>query len=137
MSEIINGENLFGYKKKSFSLPYNGGEIWFEHLDGMYEYENLVLDKLKNDLPVFSRPSSSAYVCFVFDETVITDNIADAVKRSILETDKHFMKIAFVGLDRNSVRKFKKELTDKGFEINFLKGLEDAKEWLLMKKSAR
>lgn len=43
MSETINGEELAGYKKKSFALPYNGGEIWFEHLDGLYGFEELVL----------------------------------------------------------------------------------------------
>ena len=29
---------LPGVKKKSFVLPFRGGEIWFEHLDGMYQY---------------------------------------------------------------------------------------------------
>lgn len=57
MTAVTNGENLPGYKKKSFVLPYNGGEIWFEHLDGIYGYEQLVLQKLAGDVPRFSRPS--------------------------------------------------------------------------------
>ena len=40
MLDMINGENLPGYKKKSFAIPYNGGEIWIENLDGMYGYED-------------------------------------------------------------------------------------------------
>ena len=36
MEAPIAPENLPGYKKKSFVLSYNGGRIWFEHLDGIY-----------------------------------------------------------------------------------------------------
>ena len=131
MPEKINGEELAGFKKKSFALPYNGGEIWFEHLDRLYGFEELVIKKLTDDLSIFSRPSSPAFACFVFDETEVTDKIINAVKRAICESGKRFLKIAFVGLDRKSVRKFKKELAGNGFEVNFLSGLEDAKEWLL------
>lgn len=133
MPEKINGEELAGFKKKSFALPYNGGEIWFEHLDGLYGFEELVLKKLSRDSRVFSRPSSPSFACFVFDETDVTEEIINAVKRAICDGGKHFLKIAFVGLNRKSVRKIKKELAGNGFEMNFLGGLEDAKEWLLAK----
>ncbi|HBF15977.1 MAG TPA: hypothetical protein DDW30_09940 [Clostridiales bacterium] len=36
-------EELSGVKKKSFILPYAGGEIWFEHLDGIYQYTELAI----------------------------------------------------------------------------------------------
>lgn len=131
MSDMNIGEKLPGYKKKSFILPYKGGEIWFEHLDGIYEHEELVLQKLEGDTPVFSRPSSTSLMCFVFDETIVTDNIISAVKHSVLDKGKRYMKIAFVGLDKKSIRIIKRELSGKGFCIGFLKGLEDAKEWLI------
>lgn len=131
MIDTTDGENLPGYKKKSFVIPYNGGEIWFEHLDGIYDYEELVINKLMRDIPVFSRPSSPSFVCFVFDETKVTDKIINAVKHSILDCGKIYMKIAFVGLDKKSVHKIKKDLFGKGFGISFLNGLEDAKEWLI------
>lgn len=38
-----NPKELPGVKKKSFALPFRGGEIWFEHLDGIYQYTELVL----------------------------------------------------------------------------------------------
>ena len=50
-------ESLPGVKKKSFVLPFRGGEIWFEHLDGMYQYTNLVIEKLKRDRMFFLLPS--------------------------------------------------------------------------------
>ena len=127
----MNVEELPGYKKKSFVLPYNGGEIWFEHLDGIYENENLVLEKLEMDIQLFLRPSSTSYICFVFDETKITEQIIIAVLNSITESKKHFMKIAFSGVDKKSKHRLKKELTGKGFGIGFFEGLEDAKGWLL------
>ncbi len=133
MPETINGEELAGYKKKSFALPYNGGEIWFEHLDGLYGFEKLVLEKLSRDSRVFSRPSSPAFACFVFDETEVTEKIIEAVKTAVCGRGKRFLKVAFVGLNRQKVRKFKKDLAGNGFETGFLKGLEDTKEWLLAK----
>ncbi len=30
-----SGRELPGLRKKSFVLPYRGGMIWFEHLDGL------------------------------------------------------------------------------------------------------
>lgn len=133
MSGKISGEELAGYQKKSFALPYNGGEIWFEHLDGIYGFEELVLEKLSRDAEIFSRPSSPAFACFAFDETDITDKIVNAVKHAVCDSGKRFLKVAFVGLDRKSVRKFRKALSENGFLTGFLKGLEDAKEWLLAK----
>lgn len=133
MDEKTDGEELAGYQKKSFALPYNGGEIWFEHLDGIYGFEELVLEKLSRDAEMFSRPSSPAFACFVFDETEITDKIINAVKRAVCNSGKRFLKVAFVGLDGKSARKFRKKLSGNGFEMNFSDGIEDAKEWLLAK----
>lgn len=36
-----------GLKKKSFSMFFGGGEIWFEHLDGMYGYTDLAIEKFE------------------------------------------------------------------------------------------
>lgn len=118
-------------RKKSFLLYYNGKEIWFEHPESMFDNENLVLDKLNFDIPLFSRPSSTSFICFVFFETVITDSIVLAVKNAVLGTKKHFTKTAFCGLNRKDQRKFKQALTDQGFGIAFFDGLEDAKIFLL------
>ena len=65
-------QSLPGAKKKSFVLPFRGGEIWFEHLDGMYQYTNLVLEKLKNDSHIFLLPSKPSQIGFVLDETLVT-----------------------------------------------------------------
>ena len=36
-----DGRTLPGFRKKSFILNYAGGEIWFEHLDGIYGFTEL------------------------------------------------------------------------------------------------
>lgn len=82
MSQI---NNLPGYRKKSFLLYYNGGEIWFEHLDGIYENEDLVIQKLYSDIPLFVRPSSTSFICFAYNETIITENIIFAVKKAVFK----------------------------------------------------
>lgn len=131
MLDITDGKNLPGYKKKSFVLHYNGGEIWFEHLDGIYGYENLVLEKLANDTHEFLRPSSTSFICFVFDETTVTNAIINAVENSVCKSGKQFLKVAFTGIDRRNANKIKKRLSGNGFAVGFLDGLEYAKEWLL------
>jgi len=124
-------EPTAGYLKKSFVLPYNGGEIRFEHLDGLSDREELVLEKLAGDVNELLKPSAPAYVCFVFSETTITDNIIAAEKIPLLSADKRFPAAAFVGAEKAAVRKIKRGLSGKGFALEFFEGIEDAKEWLL------
>lgn len=45
----IMQKDLPGLTKKSFSMFFGGGEIWFEHLDGIYEHTDLAIEKLEND----------------------------------------------------------------------------------------
>lgn len=52
--------SLPGYKKKSFLLYYNDGEIWFEHLDSIYGNEDLVIQKLYSDIPLFATQMAVA-----------------------------------------------------------------------------
>ena len=127
----IQTTDLPGYRKKSFLLCYNGGEIWFEHLEGMCEHEDLVLGKLHADVPLFTKPSSTAFVCFVFFDTAVTDRILSAVNETVSGLGKHFTAIAFCGVNRKTQRKLKKALSNKGIRIAFFDGLEDAKVWLL------
>ena len=49
-----------GLQKKSFLLYYGGGEIWAEHLDGLYGYTNLAIEKFEKDYLECKRPSLPA-----------------------------------------------------------------------------
>lgn len=83
-------EELPGARKKSFLLPFAGGEIWFEHLDGMDRYTELAVQKLRADAVIFRRPSSSGYIAFVLDETRITDELISEVADALLMPGKQF-----------------------------------------------
>lgn len=126
-----NQDELPGIKKKSFILPYAGGEIWFEHLDGIYQYAELAIEKLRTDTAIFRRPSSPGYITFVLDETIITEELISEIADALLEPGKRFMRVAFVGADRLSYKKLKKLLYGHSFAIKFFDGIEPAKEWLL------
>ncbi len=83
-------EELPGARKKSFLLPFAGGEIWFEHLDGVDRYTELAVQKLRADAVIFRRPSSSGYIAFVLDETRITDELISEVADALLMPGKQF-----------------------------------------------
>lgn len=131
MADLQSDQTLPGCPRKSFSLPFHGGEIWFEHLDGIHQQEKLVLEKLSDDLPRFSKPSSPAFVCFVLSETTVTQSIVEAIVHALLDSSKPFRKVAFAGLDRKHIRAVKSKLNHKGFALGFFMGIEDAKQWLL------
>ena len=75
ITEPVCGRELSGFRKKSFVLHYYGEEIWFEHLDRIYQYTELTLEKLCADSKFFCRPSAPSYIAFVLDETVVTDEL--------------------------------------------------------------
>ena len=83
-----NPDELPGVRKKSFILPFAGGEIWFEHLDGIYQYTDLAIKKLRADTEVFRRPSSPGYITFVLDETVITDEFISEITDALIGSGK-------------------------------------------------
>lgn len=129
--EIMNPRELAGFRKKSFLLPYAGGEIWFEHLDGIYDNENLVLEKLTADRPLFSRPSQTSSIGFVLDETVVTETIIGAIADALLNTQKRFLRVCFIGTDRKTEKALKKALKIKPFALAFINDFDEAKDWLI------
>lgn len=118
-----------GIKKKSFELNYNGGTIWCEHLDGMGNYEEEVINKFNADISTFSRPSISSFMIINLDKTIISEQIADVIISGLLVSNKLFRKVAFVGVDKNWQKKFVK-INAKGTIITFLFDYEKAKEWV-------
>ncbi|MGN1340590.1 MAG: hypothetical protein ACI4WS_09890 [Oscillospiraceae bacterium] len=126
-----DGRELPGFRKKSFALPFDGGEIWFEHLDGIYGFTELVLEKLTADMPQFQRPSSSSNIGFVLNETDITEGVIEMITKSLLDTKKRFMRVAFIGADRRTAKELKKRLYGNGFGLGFFGDFEKAKQWLV------
>lgn len=128
---MIDGRELPGFRKKSFALPFDGGEIWFEHLDGIYGFTGLVIEKLTADMPYFQRPSAPSNIGFVLNETDITDEVISLIAASLLDTKKHFMRVAFIGADKRTAKELKKRLYGHGFGLCFFADFEKAKIWLV------
>ena len=122
---------LAGVKKKSFAMYFGGGEIWFEHLDGIYEYTDIAVQKLENDFPSFKKPSSPSLFAVNLDETVIDDKLIQALADKLVHGGKRFTRVAVVGADAVSRRKLKKALCGGGFALKFINDFEKAKEWLV------
>lgn len=118
-----------GLNKKSFSIYYNGGEIWAEHLDSLEDKKDLVIEKFKEDLKTISKPSTSSFIALNLDETVVTDDIIKLILDSFINLGKPLKKVAFVGLGSKYKRYIKKQSLP--FQAVCFDDYEKAKEWLV------
>ena len=122
-------------KKKSFALPYNGGEIWSEHLDGLYTYKEIVFRKFERDIPEMMKPSAPSAIAVALAETKVDKEILNKILDTYLNADKIIRRVAFVGLDRRSQKQLQQLLNDASpnvkFEVYCTEDFEKAKEWLV------
>lgn len=122
-------------QKKSFALPYNGGMIWAEHLDGLYTYKDKVLKKFDEDKQHILKPSAPSAIAVALAETKVDEEILRKILEAFAHTEKRIYKVAFIGLDARN-RKLLKQIVRDGYsEIKFAMhctgDFENAKEWLI------
>ncbi len=129
----MNSIQQAAIRKKSFELNYNGGTIWCEHLDGMGTLDDEVIAKFNEDKRLFSRPSVSSFMIIDLDETNITEKIVKMIVDAILETNKVFRKIAFVGIEKHWHKQIG-AIKQKGIAVRFIDDYEKAKEWAISEK---
>ena len=120
-----------GLKKKSFSMFFNGGEIWFEHLDSLYDQTELIKQKFTQDLLEIQRPSTSSFIAVILDESNINSEILDLIINEFLNLNKQLRKVVFIGLTLKMKRYVKKKSAHTNFLIICMDDLEKAKEWLV------
>lgn len=130
----VKGEELPGIKKKSFSMCFDGGEIWFEHLDGIYEYTDLALEKLEQDYLQFKRPSKPSLISVNLDHTRVNDTLIHSLAEKLLDKSKRFTRAVFVGADKKARAKIRKVISGGGFAFAFIDDFEQAKKWLVSEK---
>ena len=128
-----NPRELPGFKKKSFAMFFENSEIWFEHLDGIYENSNFVLEKFYEDFETFARSSMPSLICFNLDETEINDEIISVISGKLLNSEKTFLRVCFVGVNMKNSKKLKKALENRQFVLGFNNDFEKAKKWLVGK----
>lgn len=124
-----------GIKKKSFSLHYNNGEIWCEHLDSLGDQKQIVKNKFSEDLLEAKKVSAPSYIAVNLDETLVDRDILEMVLYSYRDMDKDLKKVVFIGLSRRNVRLMKKIIKESNKEITYIatciNDFEKAKEWLV------
>lgn len=133
MGEQIMEKYKLGLKKKSFSLPYNGGEIWCEHLDSLYDQTELLKQKFMEDLLQIQKPSSSSFVAVVLNESDVDGEILDQIINEFSSLERQLRKVAFIGLTMKLKRYVKKRSAYTNFLMVCMDDLEKAKEWLVGK----
>lgn len=122
---------VLGLKKKSFSMFFNGGEIWFEHLDSLYDQTELIKQKFTQDLLEIQRPSTSSFIAVILNESNINGEILDLIINEFSNLNKQLRKVVFIGLTMKMKRYVKKRSTHTNFLIICMDDLEKAKEWLV------
>ena len=138
MQNDITAKDVPGTHKKSFSMYFGGGEIWFEHLDGMYSFTDEVIQKFIDDIQNITKASAPSLIAINLDETFVDERIIDLITDTYIKNNRHIQKVVFVGLERysrNLMKKaFKKREDEYQFAINYISDFEKAKEWLVGKK---
>ena len=133
MGEQIMEKYKLGLKKKSFSLSYNGGEIWCEHLDSLYDQTELLKQKFMEDLLQIQKPSSSSFIAVVLNESDVDGEILDQIINEFSSLMRQLRKVVFIGLTMKLKRYVKKRSIDTNFLMVCMDDLEKAKEWLVGK----
>lgn len=120
-----------GLNKKSFSLFYNGGEIWCEHLDSLYTEKELLKEKFMQDLVKIGKPSTSSFVIVNLDESDVDKEILELIINCFLMLKKPLRKVVFVGLNSKMKNYVKKRNINTTFTMVCIDDFEKAKEWLV------
>ncbi len=120
-----------GLNKKSFSLFFNGGEIWCEHLDSMYGENDLLKQKFNQDLVQISRPSTSSFIAVNLEETDVDRELLEFIINSFVMLKKPLRKVVFVGLSLKLKSYVKKKNVETSFSMVCIDDFEKAKEWLV------
>lgn len=79
MEDRIMEKYELGLKKKSFSLFFNGGEIWCEHLDALYDETELLKQKFMQDMLQIQKPSASSFLAVILEDSNVDREILEHI----------------------------------------------------------
>ena len=117
----------------SFSMWHRYGEIWVENLDGMYEYEEVVLATYQSHLRIIQSKETPTCIAINLKGTKVTEQIAKRIVAGLHEAGENVHKVAFVGVTKELqpliVRYLKKHQVF--FACRFFYEFKVAKNWLM------
>lgn len=121
--------------RKSFAMAFAGGEIWFEQLDALSVYKDIIKEKFTEDLKTIRRPSSPSLIAINLNETVVDGEIVSLIISGLYDARKYIRKVVFVGLEgsgKSLVKAAVKQIqSPMEFAYIFINDYEKAKEWLV------
>lgn len=122
--------------RESFSMAFQGGEIWFCQLDALYDQKELVMEKFKKDIDSIRRPSATGLVGINLNQTTVDKEMAAEIANHLTGIQK-LRKIVFVGVGlkiKNVIKaQFRHSGNNLSFTYNFINDYEKAKLWLVGK----
>ncbi|MGN0779361.1 MAG: hypothetical protein ACI4MJ_09460 [Aristaeellaceae bacterium] len=130
------GRELPGWRKQSFALPYRGGMIWFEHLDGLGPHTALAREKLAQDAPRMLSPTGPGQVCVMLDRTRLDHALLAQLADMLLRGGKRFTRVVVVGAGLRA-RRWLRRAMGSAFPLAFFRDVELAKAWLIPGEHAR
>lgn len=132
MKTIERGELIL---RRSIPLFYNGGQIWCEELDGLSTHKDILLDKFSDDLATLQKPSTSGFVAMHLKNSLVDEEVAQALAKGLCGMPKVLCKVAFIGMGFKSRLRMRQALKavepTPVFQYNFINDYEDAKAWLM------
>lgn len=119
--------------RESFALPYHGGAIWCEHLDGLANRLDIVEEKFLRDMQTILRPSSPARIALGLYGTDIDQRIADLIIAQFTAARSRVQRVAVIGANRAVTRRLQVSLKREcpQFAVHFTDDFEKGKEWLI------
>ena len=119
--------------RKSFKLPFSGGEIWGEELDRLNIHTDVVIEKFLKDMVTIRMPSSPGLIALHLNDTLVDEGLANVIVTELAKAKQAVHKVVFVGLN-HTAKKLMKAILEKesvSFAYSFNNDYEKAKEWLV------
>ncbi|BCJ93708.1 hypothetical protein acsn021_12770 [Anaerocolumna cellulosilytica] len=118
--------------RESFAMAFQGGEIWFEQLDALSIYKELVMEKFQKDMEIIKRPSTTGLIAINLNETEVDTDMIQQILGNLAGVS-NLQKVVFVGLS-NMIKRYLKRWfsqTPVSFVCNCIDDYEKAKLWLV------
>lgn len=120
--------------RESFSLPYNGTELWYSCLDSLKDDHDRISKKILEEEKLICRPSNPALILYHLYDTIIDYELAGAIVNSIIRSQRYIRKLAIIGLSRHGKGNIRRFMKKSGLRFTvvteYFDDFEKAKEWL-------
>lgn len=118
--------------RDSIVLPYGGGMIWCEELDGLGRNAALVREKFDREMAIAARPSSPGWIALHLEGTHVDAAMAAHMAQTLASMGSAVQRVAVIGPKGLAKMRVKRAFTDANgrFALAFFTDYEEGKRWL-------